>query len=121
LRRIETENFELKADLGLFQRLLPAKVGPGLTVRAMQASLESAGQLHCQVPLMQNGKVSAEFSGGCDIQLVGTLDGLAWSFSPVGGTRVLQPRPYARAGRADRASGASRARSRPGSRDRWPR
>ena len=44
LRRIEAENLELKADLGFFQRLLPAAAGPGLTVRAMQATLRIARQ-----------------------------------------------------------------------------
>jgi len=96
LRRIEAENLELKADLGFFQRLLPAAAGPGLTVRAMQATLESPGKLRYQLLLMQNGNMSAEFAGRYEIVLTGTMDGRAWSFSPAGGARVLQLRQYAR-------------------------
>jgi hypothetical protein len=96
LRRIEVENIELKADLGFFQRLLPAAASPGLTVRAMQASLESPGKMRYQLLLMQNGNVAAEFAGRYEIVLSGTLDGRAWSFSPSGGARVLQLRQYAR-------------------------
>jgi len=96
LRRIEAENLELKADLGFFQRLLPAAAGPGLTVRAMQATLEPPGKLRYQLLLMQNGNMSAEFAGRYEIVLTGTMDGRAWSFSPAGGARVLQLRQYAR-------------------------
>jgi hypothetical protein len=96
LRRIEAENLELKADLGFFQRLLPAAAGPGLTVRAMQATLEPPGKLRYQLLLMQNGNMSAEFAGRYEIVLTGTMDGRAWSFSPGGGARVLQLRQYAR-------------------------
>jgi hypothetical protein len=96
LRRIEAENLELKADLGFFQRLLPAAAGPGLTVRAMQATLEPPDKLRYQLLLMQNGNMSAEFAGRYEIVLTGTMDGRAWSFSPAGGARVLQLRQYAR-------------------------
>jgi len=96
LRRIEAENMALKADLGFFQRLLPAATSPGLTVRAMQATLEAPGKTRYQLLLMQNGNVTAEFAGLYEIVLSGTLEGRAWSFSPTGGARALQLRQYVR-------------------------
>jgi hypothetical protein len=96
LRRIEAENLELKADLGFFQRLLPAASGSGLTVRAMQATLESPGKTRFQLLVMQNGNVAAEFAGHYAIVLAGTMDGRAWSYGPVGGAKPLQLRQYVR-------------------------
>lgn len=96
LRRVEAENLELKADLGFFQRLLPAASGPGVTVRAMQATLESPGKMRYQLLVMQNGNVADAFSGHYDIVLSGTLEGRAWSFSPASGAKSLQLRQYAR-------------------------
>jgi hypothetical protein len=96
VRRIEAENLELKADLGFFQRLLPAASGTGLTVRAMQATLESPGKTRYQLLVMQNGNVAADFSGHYAIVLAGTLDGRAWNLSPSGGAKPLQLRQYVR-------------------------
>jgi hypothetical protein len=96
VRRIEAENLELKADLGFFQRLLPAASGTGLTVRAMQATLESPGKTRYQLLVMQNGNVTADFSGHYAIVLAGTLDGRAWNLSPSGGAKPLQLRQYVR-------------------------
>jgi hypothetical protein len=96
LRRIEAENLELKADLGFFQRSLPAAPDAGLTVRAMQATLESPGKTRYQLLVMQNGNVAAEFGGHYAIVLAGSLDGRAWSFSPAGGSKPLQLRQYVR-------------------------
>jgi hypothetical protein len=92
----EAENLELKADLGFFQRLLPAASGTGLTVRAMQATLESPGKTRYQLLVMQNGNVTADFSGHYAIVLAGTLDGRAWNLSPSGGAKPLQLRQYVR-------------------------
>jgi len=96
LRRIEAENLDLKADLGFFQRLLPAAPGAGLTMRAMQATLESPGKTRYQMLVMQNGNIAAEFDGHYAVVLAGSLDGRAWSFSPAGSTKPLRLRQYVR-------------------------
>jgi hypothetical protein len=96
VHQIEGENLALKADLGFFQRLLPAAATQGLTVRALQAEPKAPGQIRYQLLVMQNGNVAADFSGRYEIVLSGTLDGRAWSFSPPGGTKPLSLRQYAR-------------------------
>jgi hypothetical protein len=96
VRQIEAENLALKADLGFFQRLLPAAAAQGLTVRALQAELKTPGKIRYQLLVMQNGNAAAEFAGRYEIVLSGTLDGRAWSFSPPGGPKPLALRQYAR-------------------------
>lgn len=95
LRQAETEVLALKADLGFFERLLPA-VGEGVDVRGLQAELVQPGQLRYQLLVMQSGKTPPEFRGRYELQLSGTLEGKPWSFSPEGGAQSLTLRQYAR-------------------------
>jgi len=95
LRQTEAEVLALKADLGFFERLLPA-AGQGLAVRALQAEAVQPGQLRYQLLVMQSGKSPAEFKGRYELQLAGTLDGKPWSFSPQAGPRMLTVKQYAR-------------------------
>ena len=96
VRQIEAEKLELKADLGFFQRLLPAAVSPGLSVRALQAELKAPGKTRYQLLVMQTGNVAADFVGRYEIVLAGTLDGRAWSTASAKGGKPLQLRQYAR-------------------------
>jgi hypothetical protein len=95
LRQVEAEVLSLKADLGFFERLLPA-AGDGLAVRALQAEPLQPGQLRYQLLVMQSGRTPAEFKGRYEMQLAGTLDGKPWTFSPQGGPRALSVKQYAR-------------------------
>jgi hypothetical protein len=95
LRQAEAEVLALKADLGFFERLLPAS-GEGLAVRALQAEALQPGQLRYQLLVMQSGKSPAEFKGRYELQLAGTLEGKPWSFSPSTGPRALAVKQYAR-------------------------
>jgi hypothetical protein len=96
LRQAEADVLALKADLGFFERLLPAG-GEGLAVRGLQAEPVQPGQLRYQVLVMQSGKTPPEFKGRYEFQLTGTLDGRPWSFVPAGAPRPLTLRQYARA------------------------
>lgn len=95
LRQAETEVLALKADLGFFERLLPA-AGEGVDVRGLQAEQVQPGQLRYQLLVMQSGKTPPEFRGRYELQLSGTLEGKPWSFSPEGGAQSLTLRQYAR-------------------------
>jgi hypothetical protein len=95
LRQAEAEALVLKADLGFFERLLPA-AGDGLAVRALQAEPLQPGQLRYQLLVMQSGRSPAEFKGRYELQLAGTLDGKPWTFSPQSGPRALAVKQYAR-------------------------
>jgi uncharacterized protein DUF6776 len=106
LRQAEAEVMALKADLGFFERLLPA-AGEGLAVRSLQAEVLLPGQLRYQILLMQSGKAPAEFKGRYDVQLAGTLDGLPWTATLPGGPQPISLRQYARVeGRLDHPPGA---------------
>ena len=79
LRQTESENLSLKNDLGFFERLLPTGAAQGLAVRGLQAMVEGPGRIKYLLLLMQAGKTQPEFEGRCEVMMVGTLDGKAWS------------------------------------------
>jgi hypothetical protein len=95
LRQAEAENMALKADLGFFERLLPA-AGDGLAVRSLQAEPVQPGQLRYQLLVMQSGRSPAEFKGRYEVVLAGTLDGQPWTFTPQPSQRALALKQYAR-------------------------
>ncbi len=95
VKQVEAENLSLKADLGFFERLLPAATS-GLNVRALQAQSQGPGSLRFQVLIMQIGKNPPEFVGRYDIVLSGTLDDKPWTISQPGGPKLLQVKQSAR-------------------------
>ncbi len=106
LRQAEAEALALKADLGFFERLLPA-AGEGLAVRAMQAELVQPGQLRYQLLVMQSGKAPVEFKGRYELQAAGMLDGKPWTLTLPDGPQPISLRQYARVeGRLDHPVGA---------------
>jgi hypothetical protein len=96
VRQLETENLDLKNDLGFFERLLPADGREGLVVRGLQAEVVGTGQLRLQLLVMQQGRPAGDFRGRYDVTLRGEVDGHGWSLTPPGGGRVLQFRQYQR-------------------------
>ena len=96
LKQLETENMALKADLGFFERLLPAGATAGLTIRSLHAEEKEPGQTRYQLLVMQPGKSPPEFRGRYEITLAGTLDGKPWSFTPADSTKPLQMKQYLR-------------------------
>jgi multidrug efflux pump subunit AcrA (membrane-fusion protein) len=106
LRQAEGEILALKADLGFFERLLPAS-GEGLAIRALQAELVQPGQLRFQLLLMQSGKAPPEFKGRYELQASGTLDGKPWTLALPAGPQPISLRQYARVeGHLDHPTGA---------------
>lgn len=96
LRQAEAEVLSLKADLGFFERLLPASGSTGLAVRSLQAEALQPGQLRYQILLMQSGKSPAEFKGRYELQLSGTLEGKPWTWTPDAAGRAISVKQYAR-------------------------
>ncbi len=96
LRQAQSRAQDLEADLGFFQRLLPAAPGQPLQLRALQAEASAPGRTRYQMLVMQPGKSPAEFQGRYDILLGGTLDGQPWSMTLPGGAQPLAIRQYAR-------------------------
>jgi hypothetical protein len=95
VRQLEGEVQALKADLGFFERLLPAS-GEGLMIRGLQAESKAPGQLRYQLLVMQSGKDLPAFSGRYEVVAVGMLDGRPWTMPMAGGPRELKVNPYTR-------------------------
>lgn len=106
LRQLEDETMALKADLGFFERLLPA-AGDGIAVRGLQVEVIAPGQLRYQLLVMQNGKAPPEFRGRYELLLAGADDsGKPW-LAPSVRTQPLQFKQYARVeGVVDHPDGA---------------
>ena len=106
LRQAEAEVLALKADLGFFERLLPA-AGASLAVRSLQAESVQPGQLRYQLLVMQSGKAPTEFKGRYELQVTGTLDSKPWTLALPAGPQPISLRQYARVeGRLDYPAGA---------------
>jgi hypothetical protein len=87
---------DMKANLGFFERLLPASAAEGVVIRGLQAELKAPGQMRFQLLAMQAGKRASEFNGRYDVTLSGTLDGKPWVFARPGGAQPLQVKQYTR-------------------------
>ncbi|MFZ2989545.1 DUF6776 family protein [Ideonella sp.] len=97
LKQVEAENLNLKADLGFFERLLPASSSAEtLLVRGLQVDGEAPGRWRYQLLVMQNGRQPQPFQGSYELVLSGTRDGQAWSLAMPGGAKPLQVKQYAR-------------------------
>ncbi len=95
LRQLDADRQALRADLGFFERLLPAE-GDGLQMRGLRADSPIPGQLRYQMLVMQNAKTTGEFNGRYEVVLSGLLEGKAWSQALPGGAQPLQLRQYVR-------------------------
>lgn len=98
VRQLQAEAETLKADLGFFERLLPAN-GTGaetLVVRGLQADSRQPGQVRWQMLVMQQGKDQPEFAGRYDILAQGQMAGKPWTQGLAGGPREMRLKQYAR-------------------------
>ncbi len=96
VRELEADNLALKADLGFFERLLPADGAEGLSIRGLQANVQSPGQLRYQLLVTQNGKNPVEFKGRYVLALGGLLDGKPWAMPATADARAIQLMQYGR-------------------------
>lgn len=99
VKMLEKQNADLARDLAFFEKLMPARGdGKGLSVRGLQAGVESPGKLQYQLLIMQPqaAKSAGEFKGRYEVSLTGTLDGKPWAMTNAGGPRTLSLRQYQR-------------------------
>lgn len=96
VRQLEAANMGLQADLGFFERLLPAGTEEGLAVRGLQVGQQGPGQLRYQLLLMQARKDAPAFSGRYEFVLTGTLEGRPWTAAGAPGVQPLSLRQYLR-------------------------
>lgn len=96
LKQIEAENLALKADVGFFERLLPAGLSSGVNIRELRVEESLPTQIRYQFVVMQFGRALPEFRGSYDLTLLGTLSGNPWSSLPQSGTKPLQMKQHLR-------------------------
>jgi hypothetical protein len=94
LRQAESEKQALQADLGFFERLLPAADDGGVQLRGLQIETAEPGRLRYQVLVMQSAKGAADFKGSAELVASGQLDGKAASWPLLLGPLTLKQ--YAR-------------------------
>jgi hypothetical protein len=106
LRQAEAAKEALRADLGFFERLLPAQ-GDGLQLRGLQAETVVPGQLRYQLLVVQSARTAAVFTGRYDVVLGGTLEGRPWNQPLPSGPLPLRLQQYLRLqGSVDHPAGA---------------
>jgi hypothetical protein len=96
LRSAQERQQTLEADLGFFERLLPAVGGQPIQLRALQADSPMPGQTRYQVLVMQPGKSPPDFQGRYQIVLTGLRGAQPWRQSLPGGERSFTLRRYLR-------------------------
>lgn len=96
IRQLESDNLQLRDDLGFFEKLLPASGTGGMAIRSLQAELLSQMQLKWQVLVIQPVKGAADFNGKLDLTISGTLGGKPWMMGLPGGAQDLQVKQYRR-------------------------
>ena len=96
IKRMETENRELRDNLGFFEKLLPTGVADGISIRGLQAEVLSSAQIKWQVLVIVAAKNAPEFNGKLEITFEGLQNGKPWSMTLPGGAQPLQVRQYKR-------------------------
>jgi len=96
LKRLESENRELRDNLGFFEKLLPVTATEGVAIRGLQAELLGSTQLKWQVLVLQPAARAAEFTGRLEISVDGLQNGKPWTTALPGGPQALQLRQYRR-------------------------
>jgi hypothetical protein len=96
VKQLESENRQLRDDLGFFEKLLPAASADGVSIRSVQADLVSASQLRWQVLVIQPVKNAPDFNGKLDVTINGTLAGKPWTATLPDGAQALKFKQYLR-------------------------
>lgn len=96
IRMLEAENQSLRADLGFFEKLMPASGTEAVAIRGLQAEVLSGTQLKWQVLVIQPVKNAAEFKGKLELSFSGVREGKPWMMPLPGGAQPLQFRQYRR-------------------------
>ena len=96
IKSLETENRQLRDDLGFFQKLMPASGGEGIAIRGLSAEVLAGTQLKWQVLLIQPVKNPSEFKGKLEVKFAGTLAGKPWVMDLPDGPQSIAFRQYRR-------------------------
>lgn len=96
VKTLQDENLSLKADLGFFERLMPAGGSEILSLRGLEAQVVAPGQMRYQLLVMQPSHVPVEFNGRYELTLSGSLAGKPWNLAVPKDGHGLQFKQYQR-------------------------
>jgi hypothetical protein len=96
VKQTEAENRSLKDDLGFFEKLIPATVADGVSIRGLQAELLGENSLKWQVLIIQANKNALEFNGKLEVSFAGLQNGKAWSGALPSGAQPIKVKQYGR-------------------------
>lgn len=96
VKQLEEESRKLRDDLGFFEKLIPAAGVAGVTIRALQADLQSSSKLKWQVLVIQASKNAQQFNGLLELTFSGTVDGKSWTAALPGGAQAVKILQYGR-------------------------
>jgi hypothetical protein len=96
VKSLESENRALRADLGFFEKLIPAGRAESIAIRGLQAEVLGGTQMKWQVLVIQSAKNAREFRGKLEMSVGGTLEGKPWTMQLPDGPQPLEFRQYRR-------------------------
>lgn len=97
LQQAEADNLALKADLGVFERLLPKGAGQdGVAVARFDVEAQAPGRLRYQALVVLGAQMRQAFVGRYEVTLSGVLLGKPWTASLPGGGGPLELSQYRR-------------------------
>jgi len=96
IRQLQSDNQQLRNDLGFFERLIPGTGNDALSIRGLQLERLSDAQVRWQVLLIQAQKNAPDINGTLELQLAGTLDGKPWTLRPASSPQPVRIKGYLR-------------------------
>jgi hypothetical protein len=96
VKQTEAENRSLKDDLGFFEKLIPATVADGVSIRGLQAELQGENSLKWQVLIIQANKNAMEFNGKLEVSFTGLQNGKVWAGALPSGPQPIKVKQYGR-------------------------
>ncbi len=101
-KQLEADKQRLTADLGFFERLIPATASGGnagtLAIRSLQAEKTGTGDLKWQLLVIQAARNPVEFKGRLEVTFAGLAQGKPWTGGLPEGALAMQIRQYGRMG-----------------------
>jgi len=97
-RSLQTENQQLRADLGFFEQLLPRSGADtaALAIRGVQVARLPSGELQWQVLVIQGAKNPPPWEGQMELVFAGTSAGKPWTGRLPAGTVPIKVQQYGR-------------------------
>ncbi len=96
VKQLETDNQNLRDDLGFFEKLIPTAGGEGIVIRGLQAEVRGGREIKWQVLVIQARKNPPEFNGRLELTFTGVQNGRPWIGALPAGALAFKLKQYGR-------------------------